>query len=288
MILLTAALYCEAQPFIQHYQLKKDMSFTRFQVFRNDDILLLITGTGSMQAAIGTASVCSVLSPTEKDIFINIGVCGLKGYKARVGSVFLGNKIVDLATGRCFYPDLIYSHPFMEGTILTSPTILQKDAFVTGFEPIAKLTDHSGNYLIDMESAGFYQAASCFYQVHQLFFIKVVSDFLDSSSLTAGTITDLVGKKVPQITEWMEGIIKEIGKRRTLFTDKEENYITWLSGQLYLSVSMEQQLRQILKYVKLQDGNFIDRIELFLQNQKPCKSKKEGKKYLEQIRQLFI
>lgn len=288
MILLTTALYCEAQAFIQHYHLRKDISFTKFQVFRSDDILLLITGTGSMQAAIGTSYLCSLIPPKDKDIFINIGVCGLSKNTAGIGSVFLGNKIVELGTGRCFYPDLIYSHPFLEGTILTSPAIVNKTITDTVSGLSASYCNNSNTYLIDMESAGFYQAASCFYQVQQLFFLKIVSDYLDENHITPKEVTDLISQKLPQISDWIDKLAKESGTGQNLFTSEEEDYIKQLSTQLMLSTSMEFQLRQLLKYVKLQDGSFIERIAYFLKNQNPCKSKKEGKKYLEQIRQLFL
>lgn len=291
MILITTALYCEAQPFIRYFQLKKDMSFTRFQVFRNDDILLLITGTGSMQAAIAASSVCSLIPPSRQDLFLNIGVCGLSKNSSPAGSVFLGNKIVELSTGRSFYPDLIYSHPFLEGTILTSPSIVCKTADGTGFGLGSyKTEDYFGKaYLIDMEAAGFYQASSCFYRPHQLFFIKIVSDFLDASNITPEAITELIMSKVPQITGWIKGLHKEMRIYRGFFTAKEEDYIIKLSEGLQLSASLELQLRQLLKYVKLQEGSFMVTLDLFFQNQTlPCKTKTEGKKYLEQIKQLFV
>ena len=53
MITITTALYCEALPFITKLNLKKDTSFTDFQVFRSEEVTLIITKPGSIQAAIG-------------------------------------------------------------------------------------------------------------------------------------------------------------------------------------------------------------------------------------------
>lgn len=291
MILITTALYCEARPFIQYCRLKKDTSFTRFQVFRNEEILLLITGTGAMQAAIGTAATGSLISPSKQDIFLNVGVCGSGQKGVSTGTVFLGNKIVDAVTGRCFYPDLLYSHPFKEGTILTCPAVVNKvpDGTSEVKSTFTEVSNPPGNCLIDMEAAGFYQAASCFYKPHRMFFIKIISDHLDTSDITPEAVTQIIRSPLPEIMGWIGGIQKELLNSPVLFTPEEEEYISEIAPALQLSVSMEQQLRQVLKYVKLKDGGFTGRLSEFLQDKPlPCKTKTEGKKYLEQIKKMLL
>ncbi len=53
MIYIVTAMYAEAHPFIESFGLKKDISQTRFQVFRSREaeICLLISGTGPIGAA---------------------------------------------------------------------------------------------------------------------------------------------------------------------------------------------------------------------------------------------
>ena len=48
MIYIVTAVYAEAHAIITHFHLKKDVSFTRFQIFDNQEagIRLVVTGTG--------------------------------------------------------------------------------------------------------------------------------------------------------------------------------------------------------------------------------------------------
>ncbi|WFR55422.1 hypothetical protein QA584_17640 [Anaerocolumna sp. AGMB13025] len=317
MIIITTALYCEAQPLIQYYHLKKDTTVTRFQVFKNEEILLLLTGTGAMAAAISTSAICSLLSPTSKDIFLNLGICGLNKVEAPIGTVYLCNKIVDLITNRSYYPDILFSHPFKEGCLVTSPTILlgktgDTDRFHPSFgEPIdawqssknhitnldtasfssmQKEDINSGKgFLVDMEAAGLYPAAACFFKPHQMFFLKIVSDYLELNAITADCVTAFIQPRLPEIHTWISKIQEALRNSPSVFTEAEEEYIKEVTRSLLFSASMELKLRQLLKYYKLKTGNFTDRLNDYLTDKVlPCNTKSEGKMYFEQLRQLFI
>lgn len=295
MIILTAALYCEALPFIKYYQLKKDTSYVKFQVFGNEDILLLITKPGAIHAAIGTAYLCSRFTPSPKDIFINIGVCGSALEEDSPGTVFLCNKIMEWETKRFFYPDILYTHPFYERSLITSPLVVNSAKFVTeGTEtdssqiPI-KQTVMAKAPLIDMEAAGLYQAASYFYQPHQMFFLKIVSDNLTNTDITPDKITGLIQGNIPVITGWIKEVKGEFNKNDPVFTTEEESFLKALSCDLGLSVSMEKQLIQLCKYYKLKESNFMEPVRNFLRDiPLPCRTKSERKKYFEQLKQKFI
>ena len=291
MLILTTALYCEALPFIEYYHLKKDKTFVKFQVFRNEDILLLITKTGAIHAAIGTAYLCSFINPLPKDIFINIGVCGSSLKEDTPGTVYLCNQIMEWETKRFFYPDILFTHPFRESSIITCPIIINKDNFTKELSDSDNIGQsvmkHSA--LVDMEAAGFYQAASYFYQPHQMFFLKIVSDHLTNAAITPDKITALIKVNIPLITDWTATIKTEFDKNNSALTPEEEAYIGKLSKGLCLSVSMENQLIQLCKYYKLKEGTLIEPIREFIKdNSLPCKTKIEGKKYFEQLRQKFI
>ena len=51
MIYITAALYCEAMPFIRQLGLKKVTAETKYQLFSNEQFLLMVTGSGPVAAA---------------------------------------------------------------------------------------------------------------------------------------------------------------------------------------------------------------------------------------------
>ena len=51
MLYIVTALYIEAKPLISLFNLKKDNIYTKFQVFSNKNIKLIISGTGKIKSA---------------------------------------------------------------------------------------------------------------------------------------------------------------------------------------------------------------------------------------------
>lgn len=161
MIYIITAMYAEAHPFITRFQLKKDISHTRFQVFldREADLCLVISGTGSIPAAVAASTICTEYHAGQGDFLLNVGVCGqirnedirnedVHGedihnedinseniQRARsacqTGKVFLCNKIKEQVTGRTFYPDILYRHKFAEAQIITGAKPYEKAAPAT-------------------------------------------------------------------------------------------------------------------------------------------------------------
>jgi len=286
MIYISTALYCEAQPFIQHYNLKKDVVESKFQIFRNDTIILVITKTGSINAAIGVTYLCSGHIPESSDLFINIGICAAKKNDISVGTIFLCNKIIEQVTNRSYYPDMLFAHPFLESSIISSPNIIndiRKDIYAD------ENAGMDNELLIDMEAAGAYQGASIFFQPHQLIFLKVVSDYGTGEKVTPEKVTNLIRCNIEKITSWLEQINRNFSIKQTSFLAEEEECISKVIANLQCSVSMEHQLRQILRYYKLTHGNFCERLNQYMNNPNmPCKTKTEGKKYFEQLKSKLI
>ena len=77
MIYIITAMYAEAHAFIERLRLKKDISYTRFQVFRSPeaDICLIISGTGSIPAAVAAGSILGQSGTCGEDFLINAGIC---------------------------------------------------------------------------------------------------------------------------------------------------------------------------------------------------------------------
>lgn len=170
MIYIITAMYAEAHPFITRFQLKKDISHTRFQVFldREADLCLVISGTGSIPAAVAASTICTEYHAGQGDFLLNVGVCGQirnedirnedihgedihnenihsenilrAGSVCQTGKIFLCNKIKEQVTGRTFYPDILYRHKFTEAQIITGAKPYEKAAPAT-----ACSTDIKGN-----------------------------------------------------------------------------------------------------------------------------------------------
>ncbi len=279
MLMIFTALYCEAEPFIRFYKLKKQRNFHSFQIYAQDDIFLLITNTGSIKAAIGVAYLCSNHIPGPSDRLFNIGVCGCKKKDVPVGSAFLCNKIHEQGTGRCYYPDMCYTHPFHEDSIVSCQSIVNHTSNI-----------YLPETLVDMEAAAIFQAGSVFYRPDQMFFVKVVSDHLEDKRIKPERITCLMQENLSSITGWMHELHQESTEDSSIFSPEEKHSLEKVGKKLRLSVTMIHQLYQMMHYYKLQNGSFTARVDAFLKTNQPlpCKTKKEGKECFEQLKKEFI
>ncbi|NLM28268.1 MAG: hypothetical protein GX211_08890 [Clostridiaceae bacterium] len=278
MIMIFTALNCEAKPIIRYFGLKKDPQFHMFQVFKNEDIILLVTKPGIVNAAIGVAHLCSVCPPNSSDLLLNIGICGAKNRNMPIGTVYLCNKIYEMETGFCYYPDMIYAHPFKESGILSSTSpVLENSA--------ADLPEN----LADMEAVGIYRAGILFFQLHQMFIVKIVSDHLQFDKIDSNVVSDLIGRNMPEIAAWITRLHSGMINTPPVFTPEEENLLAEVSKYLRLTVSMQNQLRQAIHYYKLQHGSFSAQLSSFIQKEivLPVKNKYERKKCFERLMQEF-
>lgn len=280
MLMIVTALYCEAKPFIQYYHLSKKQELNKFQVFQNEDITLLLTEPGSLAAAAAVTYLCTLYPPGYSDFMINIGICGTRDKNLPAGSMLLCNKITEESTGRSFYPDILLKHPFAETDIITCSRPV--DAYTCNTESIS-----AG--IFDMEAAGIYQAGTYFFQPHQMIFLKVVSDYGDGAVLNQETISRLIDKNMDSITESVK-LLDEAGfTAQQIFSPEEEACINRTADGIRCSVTMKLQLRQLLHYYKLVNGSFIKMLDdFYTENLLPCKSKKEGKIYFEQLKEKLI
>lgn len=277
MIFLSAALHCEAKPIINQFKLKKDLNLNKFQIFKNDNIILIITKTGIVNSAVAVSYLLSNHKVSKSDIFLNIGICGTYNQNLNIGSAFLCNKIIEHDTNKCFYPDVLFKHHFYERSIETFSSTVNNLEF-----------DFKAD-LIDMEASGIYQAASLFFQPHQIFFIKIVSDYLyNSQEIKSEYISNLINDNLENIFNWCFDIDKSLKNDSEIFTKEEYNLIKNAVEKLNLSFSMKVQLEQMLLYYKLKNEKISILLKEYLKDTIDCKSKTEGKKYLNEIKQRII
>ncbi|SHO44778.1 5'-methylthioadenosine/S-adenosylhomocysteine nucleosidase family protein [Anaerocolumna xylanovorans] len=281
MLIIAAALYSEAKPFIEFFNLKKDLYFSSFQVFRNEDTVLYITGTGPMEAAIVTSSFLTRESLSGSDLLLNVGICGSRRKDLPMGTPILCNKLIEQETGHTYFPDVLYTHPFIEGSIITSFCSAENSLF-----------EEASLSFADMEAAAIYQAGSYFFQPHQMLFIKIISDYLMPATETGDKAIDvsgLVSSNVRIIAGWITELMNKIPHKTNDFTREEAEYIEELSRNLKLSVTMEHELRQYLRYYKLVNGDFFPfAMHLAEELPLPVKSKTEGKKYLDYFKKNLL
>jgi hypothetical protein len=140
---------------------------------------------GKVRSAICTTAVLSSLPSPESVIAVNIGIAGCRPGTASTGDLLLINKITDASSRLRFYPDILLRHGLPERSLVTH------DAPVT--------CPPESDVLVDMEAAGFFQAASAFVPPSQILVLKIVSDYCDGSQVTPEAASALVAEKIPHI-----------------------------------------------------------------------------------------
>ena len=189
--------------------------------------------------------------------------------RKRESGFFLLNKLVNLDSGRSFYPDMLYDLPFPECTGFSG------ERFYAGEE-----SGISEDALFDRESAAIYEAGSYYLSPDRMLFLRLPREDAGEEQRNAlfteqePALSSLIGQ--------LQGLSEELRSRAALFSEEEEAEIGKLSAALHCSLSMDGRLRQLLLYQKLSGE---DRREywnaLYRLGELPCRDKKEGKRVLE-------
>ncbi|WP_446899054.1 5'-methylthioadenosine/S-adenosylhomocysteine nucleosidase family protein [Clostridium sp. LBM24168] len=269
MIFLAAALYYEAKPFIDRFCLKKDSSINKFQVFKNREIVLIVTDAGSINTACACTYLISKFNADSYDTFLNIGICGSVSKKIGIGTVVLMNKIISNEDNREFYPDVLFKHPFAEGSL-------------ESFNRVVYSNSNIKSEFVDMEGAAFFQSVAIFMPPHRIICIKVISDYLDNKILRGDDVENLIRMNIEKISDWIIEIKDQVAKPKNIFSSKDMDYINEIAINLKLSITMQHELRKLSGSYKLINDNLILALEPFTQIY--CRSKREGKIYFEQLK----
>lgn len=241
MVIIVSALYIEAKPIIEYYSLKKDVLDKYFQVFKNDDIVLIITGVGKINSSIAVSHLLTKYILGMDDIILNIGICGTKDDNINIGNIFLINRIKDNETKRDFYPDILIEHPFEESDIETFSYPVVKPGLMS-----AKLCD--------MESSGFYQAASKYMQTHQIYLLKIVSDRIGVDTIDKNLVYNVVKNNMDKIDKFIN-TLKSMFKEQKIFSDEEQKIISDIIKKLKLTLSQQHILYKSCLHFKVRTGN---------------------------------
>lgn len=273
MIFICTATYIEAEPFIRTLDLKKDVNESKFQIFNNKSLTLLITGVGKIKSAIALTYLFSKNKPSSSDLFINIGLCGSTNKNYDIGQIFLCNKIMDNDTKKTYYSDILFKHPFEETSIETCSLTASSNCKLQG-------------NLVDMESSALFESALTFLQSHQIFFIKIISDHLNCDHINTELIKNIINSASIKIISWINNLNNQFEYNTDILSPKDIEVIDKISDNLKLSCTLKNEFKQIIKYYNLLNGDFSQIIDEYMPIH--CKSKKEGMIYLEKIKQKFI
>lgn len=304
LITIYCALYMEAQYLIQHYELKKASVSRHFQVFASEEkgVRLVITGVGRTNAAVAVAEISMIYPPAPEDIMLNYGSCAGEnrdmvtdgkhgsGAFAALGSMIMVNKLTDVESGRTFYPDMIYRHPFFEGEVETSVHVypVEDDRVLQKEQTPEQLIVH------DMEAAAFYEAGNFFYGPHQMMFLKVVTDHGMSVNKTMDTIDREAFAQIMQgagakAAEFLDGLLAMMRQEEAQMQENTKEHVDRLAEDLHCSVAMRVELTQLLTYWRLTGvdaGAVTD--EYYARGMLPCKNKRAGRRLLDELQNKWL
>lgn len=236
MIYLVTALMIEASPFINKYKLKKDMGLNEFQVFRSDEVVLIITGVGKIKAAMGLVYLFSQYGITRKDIVVNIGLCG--SLALPVGTLIIADKITDHDTKRDYYPDIL-TEGFMRRKLVCYSHVVSKDEIT------------KDDIIVDMESAGIMEAAYKFVNAHQIVVCKIVSDNLSDKPVDTMLIQSVLNRNLSHVDSVINMQREAIFSDNIIDINEDEEYIKTIIGNLRLTDALSDILRANVRRAKI-------------------------------------
>lgn len=162
MILIHTALLCEAQSFIEYYNLKKTNSSPK--IYANETILICISGVGKENTFSSLKYLYANYSISKA---LNIGIAGCNDTNKEIGSLFCtNNKLTDI--------------PYLN--------LITKDEITT--QSISK-----DSILYDMEAKYFEEISLEYLSKNSIFVFKIVSDYLSDKKLAKDFIKQLVAKQ---------------------------------------------------------------------------------------------
>ncbi len=273
-ILLATALHPEARPVIERFRLKQETS-SNPPVFRRDDIWLTVTGTGRVKAAIGTALLLAQVETRAQAVIFNLGIAGHTQESGAgpvsVGDRFLVNRIDEQGTGRSFYPDLLARTPLAEFPVTTVDRPLDRSQ-AAGVKP----------GLVDMEAAGFYQAAAAFLPPHRIGCVKVVSDHLEIRRLDKCHVSELIAGSLEELEETVAAYGNVPSGGRDVLTAADVRLVEHIRSRLRLTASRHRFLTDLMRAYKLYTGSELPDLSEFTRI--TVKTKQEGEAHFERLR----
>lgn len=272
MLYIVTALYIEAKPLISFFNLKKDNTYTKFQVFSNENIKLIISGTGKIKSATALTYLISNKDIKENEYIINIGFIASLNNNSQLGDIVYISKIQNAYSDTTFYPEIIYKHNFLEGSLTTFDKII--DNKIENIE------------YIDMEAYGFFQTASIFFKKDKIIVLKIISDILKENVkdriLFDFEDDNLFNESYKKIYDFLLKFVNIPTDSRNNFNNNEQDLIKKVLENLKLSDTMTYELFNILKYLKIKYGN-IDILKKYENIE--INSKVQGKKIFEEIKE---
>ncbi|MCI4406140.1 MAG: hypothetical protein JHC35_02495 [Sulfuricurvum sp.] len=228
MIYIIAALDAEARALVDYYQLKRDSALP-YTLYTNERIILLVSGMGKSNALMAVSALLGWKIPKNTDILINIGICGAPA-AYEIGEALLIHQIQDET--RRYYPDILYTHSLRESPL----TCVDEAQSALHDAPV------------DMESSAIFQAASRFFKLHQMAFVKIVSDHFAPETVSKEGVVELIRSNLDALDEVCSAL-EHVQSPDTLYTEDEYKEVERLKS--YFTKAQGSALDDALNYFRL-------------------------------------
>ena len=244
-ILLVFALFIEAKPFIERFQLWVKEKYLNFQIFYDESVIILITWTWK----ISMSSWVTYAFIKFPEIFYILNIWIAWHWDSKIWDIFLIDKIIDNDTGNAFYPDFLFENYLNRGNLRT----------------ISKIWDWSWELeLIDMEWSTFFEIASRFLKVSSIALIKIVSDNANIAKLEKFLIVDILKKSVLDIVKFIEKIPlekvdKSIEEKEEIYNFAKDNFFSVTQSRMLtnlvwsLHVQKDESVSSLLKWINIKN-----------------------------------
>lgn len=227
---LVVALAAESRPLVDHFRLSEDRSAVGFRVFRRDGLRLIVTGLGRVGCAAGVAALGERRQDDRAPAWLNIGIAG-HGRRA-VGEGVHALRIIEAATGRCWYPPQVLEMPGQGETVCTVDV---------------PETTYPESLVYDMEASAFYATALRYATGELIQVYKIISDNRESGvdSVDRQGVKDSIRRHLPAIdtiVSGLTGLAGDIDGAKPRLRELDHIITRW-----HFTVSQQSRLRELLR-----------------------------------------
>ena len=129
---------------------------------------------------------------------------------------------------------------------------------------------------------------------HQMLFLKIISDYLTPEMITKEKLSSLLSQALPSLLSFILTLLKRSAPEQIMITEEEGALLHSIAETFCFSVTMTEQLKQLFLYGKTLQlpiyQYYSNSFYLFIEQKSSQKeqihfTKKEGKQYLEQLKQ---
>jgi len=224
------ALSAEALPVIKYFKLKRVHDISVFEVYRKDNVQLIISGIGKQNAAVAVGYLAGISETDSIQAWLNAGIAG--GEAAKLGEAVLANVIRDEESGYTYYPSICFDTEITQTKIAT----INKPA-----------ENYRDDALYDMEASGYYAAASRFSPSELVHCCKIVSDNTDQGidHINKESVTAMIDDQIDVIVK----LGQELAKLGAQLVPEEniEKIFSSLTGQFHFTTTQKNRLKILLQ-----------------------------------------